>query len=207
MTKKHDIIWLDTVESTNEYVKMHISALDNLSVVAAYSQTMGKGQGEHRWLSEPGMNLTFSILLTEEALSHILPKEQFIISALTALSLIEFLHEYGIKAKIKYPNDIYVGEKKICGTLIENSLKSNRFSWSIIGIGLNVNQVEFDTSLPNPTSMRLYLHGCDCMDLHSLLESFMQIFISSFISYKKNGDLEDLRNKYMSRLFNPSLLK
>ena len=69
MTKNRDIIWLDTVKSTNEYVKQHIPVLKNMSVVAAEVQTAGKGQGDHTWLSEPGKNLTFSMILKEEMLA------------------------------------------------------------------------------------------------------------------------------------------
>ena len=203
MTKKHDIIWLDTVESTNEYVKMHISALDNLSVVAAKSQTAGKGQGAHKWLSEPGKNLTFSILLKEEQLKSIHPNSQFTISVITAISLVEVLGKYGIEANIKWPNDMYVGDRKICGTLIENSIRSNRFTWSIIGIGLNVNQKIFDSTLPNPTSMINVLCSNsepneESLSLSEILNVFMDVFTSNFISYTNNGDPEDLRQKYMS---------
>ena len=213
MTNKHDIIWLDTVESTNEYVKMHIPTLDNLSVVAAAAQTAGKGQGDHKWLSEPGMNLTFSILLKEEQLKSIHPNAQFTISAITATSLVETLAKYGIEAKIKWPNDIYVGDRKICGTLIENSIRSNRFTWSIIGIGLNVNQQFFDPSLPNPTSMIKECPKVLCSDsepdveyfsISEILNAFITVFTSNFISYIENGDPKDLRQKYMSSAWHGS---
>ena len=172
MTKGYDIIWLDKVDSTNEYVKKHIKELDNLSVVSAREQTGGKGQGDHDWHSEPEKNLTFSIVLKEPLVAA---NSQKAISDITADSVIELLSDHGIEAWIKPPNDIWVEEKKICGILIEHSLRGNRISWSIIGIGLNVNQAIFPEELPNPTSMSLENQE---VDLDDLLEEFISIFIS-----------------------------
>jgi len=204
MTKNHDIIWLDTVKSTNEYVKLHIPVLKNMSVVAAEVQTAGKGQGDHTWLSEPGKNLTFSMVLKEEMLADIPPKSQFIISAVTAISIVKLLERHGIEARIKWPNDIYACDRKICGILIENSIKGQRFTWSIIGIGLNVNQRTFDPSLPNPTSMFLCNGKREIPSLSVLLEEFINIFTANFDIYTKNGDREDFRIKYLSYIWSGS---
>lgn len=172
MTKDYDIIWLDKVDSTNEYVRRHIEDLDNLSVISAIEQTGGKGQGDHRWISEPGKNLIISILLKEPKITADLQK---MISDMTADSVIRLLSGHGINAWIKPPNDIWVQDRKICGILIEHSLRGNRISWSIIGIGLNVNQTVFPEDLPNPTSMAL--QGQE-ENLENLLEEFMSIFLS-----------------------------
>ena len=172
MSKKHDIIWLEETDSTNRYARRHISGLDNMSVIATKMQTSGKGQGEHTWHSEPEKNLLISIVLKEP---HVLPSDQVIISDIAAESVKELLMSHGIEAWIKPPNDIWVRDKKICGILIEHSLIGNRISWSIIGIGLNVNQSAFPDDLPNPTSMILENEGSDIEDL---LSEFMEIFIS-----------------------------
>ena len=170
MTKNNDIIWLEEVESSNRYVRSHINELDNLSVVSALSQTSGKGQGDHVWLSEPGKNLTFSILVKNPSIA---PKEQSRISLDVAQTIVQLLERHDIKAWIKPPNDIWVEDKKICGILIEHSLRGNRISWTIIGIGLNVNQTNFPKELPNPTSMAT--EGAPA-DIRSLLEEYIRIF-------------------------------
>ena len=152
MKNNPDIIWLDVAESSNDEARKTIDSLDNLSVIAVRCQTKGRGQRTNIWETAPGKNLTFTIVLKNLA---ILPCEQIAISQITALSVVDFLAMHGITAKIKLPNDIYVGGKKICGILIENSICSNRLRWSIVGIGINVNQTTFPSSLPNPTSILL----------------------------------------------------
>ena len=129
MTKTHDIIWLDEVDSTNTYVRNNIDRLDNLSVVASLSQTSGRGQGEHKWHSAPGENLLFSIVLKHP---DIAASEQAAISMHTAESVRELLRHHNVDTWIKLPNDIWVADKKICGILIENDLQGNdrtRYSW------------------------------------------------------------------------------
>ena len=172
MKNNPDIIWLDVAESSNDEARKTIDILDNLSVIAVRCQTKGRGQRTNTWETAPGKNLTFTIVLKD---FEILPSEQIAISQITALSVVDFLALHGIEAKIKLPNDIYVGAKKICGILIEHSLRGNRILHSIIGIGLNVNQTSFPSELPNPTSMAI--EGCtkDCAEL---LSEFLDIFVS-----------------------------
>ena len=156
----------------------------------------------------PGENLTFSIVLKfgeqaagKERLSVagklrlvVAAREQFVLTEITSLSIVEFLSRHGIKAKIKWPNDIYVGDKKICGVLIENSLRGENLSSSIIGIGLNINQRNFDVNLPNPTSMVLETDFEE--DIRSCLEEFMGIF-QDYLEYS----LPNLRERYLSYLW------
>ena len=201
MTKKHDIIWLESVDSTNEECRRRISDIDNLSVVSALTQTAGRGQRGNSWKSEPGKNLTFSIVLkfTDNSDMMIKAIDQFVLSQITALSVVELLSRHDIQAQIKWPNDIYVDGKKISGILIENSLRGGWISQSIIGIGLNVNQRNFDVSLPNPTSIALLKDGsAPQTDLRLLLEEFMDIFRNY---YNKITDISDLSQKYQSILF------
>ena len=163
MKSNFDIIWLDSIDSTNDEVKRRISDLDNLSVLSTLSQTKGRGQGDHIWISEPGSNLLFSIVLkysssadsVQSPLLSVQAHDQIVISQITALSVVDLLAAHEIEAKIKWPNDIYVGDKKICGILIEHSVRGNWLTSSIIGIGLNVNQRNFDVNLPDPISMVL----------------------------------------------------
>ena len=146
------IKWFPTLESTNSEALDHISAYDNLSVVAAREQTAGRGQRGNRWLSQAGENLTFSLVLKP---SGLVAADQMQLTALAAVAVRSYLLSEGIPARIKWPNDIYVGDRKICGMLIENSLEGPRIRHSVIGIGLNVNQRTFPPGLLNPTSMAL----------------------------------------------------
>ena len=119
-------------------------------VVWADFQTAGRGQRGHEWHSRKGENLTFSVVLEP---TFVPIAEQFAVSEVVALSLVDMLAEYGIEARIKWTNDIYVGDRKLVGILIEHSLAAATLRRTIVGIGINVNQTEFDASLPNPVSM------------------------------------------------------
>lgn len=119
-------------------------------VVWADFQTAGRGQRGHEWHSRKGENLTFSVVLEP---MFVPIAEQFSVSEVVALSLVDMLADYGIEAKIKWTNDIYVGDKKLVGILIEHSLAAATLRRTIVGVGINVNQTEFDASLPNPVSM------------------------------------------------------
>ncbi len=203
MAKKHDIIWLDTVDSTNDEARRRISDLDNLSVLSALEQTAGRGQRGNSWSAASGKNLTFTIVLKYG--SHTLPLvralDQFAISEITALTVIDLLALHGIEAKIKWPNDIYVGDRKICGILIEHSVREGMLSSSIVGVGLNVNQTEFDPSLPNPTSMILQNTATD-FEIHEILKVFMDIFCRYIDRYLNiTGGLIRIRKLYLSQMW------
>ncbi len=181
MKSKHDIIWIENIDSTNSEAQRRISELDNLSVVSALSQSGGRGQRGNTWISEPGKNLLFSVILRLEIQAY----DQFVISQMASLAVIDLLASHDIEAKIKWPNDIYIGNEKVCGILIENAVSGKWISNSIVGIGLNVNQRNFDVSIPNPTSMVLSLQNTDenekkDFNLHDLLEGYMDI-LSGYI--------------------------
>ena len=220
MKNNPDIIWLDVAESSNDEARKAIDSLDNLSVVAVRCQTSGRGQGTNSWESAPGENLTFSIVLKD---LDILPNQQIAISQITALSVVKFLELHGIDAKIKLPNDIYVGSRKICGILIENSLCGNKIRWSIIGIGINVNQTVFPTHLPNPTSILLEtgIHGPGVcrkinpekglgLDLNQLLIEFHEIYSQYYHNHIiRNNYLDDnskSRLEALDQLFRSKLI-
>lgn len=119
-------------------------------VILAQCQTAGRGQRGHRWESREGENLTFSLVLEPQFLP---PSEQFLISECVALGVCDALSHYGIEAQIKWTNDIYVGDRKLAGILIEHKLQGSALARTVAGIGLNVNQREFSRDLPNPISM------------------------------------------------------
>lgn len=201
---KADIIWLDRVDSTNDEAKRRISDIDNLSVVSALEQTSGRGQRGNQWYSAPGQNLLFSIVLKSPSL---IAKDHFALNEMAALSVTDFLSAYGIKAEIKWPNDIYVGQKKICGILIENSFLGNAISSSIIGIGLNINQRNFNVSLPNPTSLVLCSAQDEPLDIDRCLCRFMDIFTSYHDRFlASDSDLSPLRQHYLDALWRSGML-
>ncbi|MBL1281010.1 MAG: biotin--[acetyl-CoA-carboxylase] ligase [Fluviicola sp.] len=136
------IIRLESIDSTNNYVAnlAKQGKIDSGTVVLADEQFAGKGQRGSQWSANAGENLTFSVYLENVNLSV---KHQFVLTQLISLSLVDLLQKFKIKAKIKWPNDIFVGEKKIAGVLIENQLAGAQIRSSIIGVGLNVNQELF----------------------------------------------------------------
>lgn len=148
-----DIIRLEQTSSTNAYVREHIKELSSPVAVTAQYQTSGRGQRGNIWCSERDANVLLSLLYRPTVVIH--PRDQFAVSMAVSLAMVEVLAEYGIHAHIKWPNDIYISDKKIAGILIENGFTGSRIEWSIVGIGLNVNQTEFPPELPNPISMRI----------------------------------------------------
>lgn len=176
MKKKYDIIWYNELDSTNDEAKRGFGSFDNMTVIAARSQTNGKGQRGNSWSAAPGENLTFSIVLKFGGgnLPDLDAADQFAISETAALSVVEFLGETGIETSIKWPNDIYAGDRKICGILIENTVSGHEITGSIVGIGINLNQYSFPSGLPNPTSV--YLESGTQYYIEEALTDFMDIF-------------------------------
>ena len=154
MDDKAGIIWLKLTDSTNDEARMRLDALDNLSVLAAETQTAGRGQGDHTWTSAPRQNLTFTLVLKFPPCAPIATSEILLITQAVTGGIRRYLLSKGVESRIKWPNDIYVGDRKICGILIENILDGKQVSSSMIGIGLNLNQDRFPADLPNPVSLR-----------------------------------------------------
>ena len=138
--------------STNDYLAelCKQGKAEEFYTVIAEDQTDGKGQRGNSWESEPGKNLTFSIVLYPTAIEA---NKQFHLSMLASIAIIDTLTDYTDGFSIKWPNDIYWHDKKICGILIENELEGKYLSQTIIGIGLNINQETFLSSAPNPVSL------------------------------------------------------
>ena len=167
------IIHIDETDSTNCWLKEN--GVGTMVVTTDY-QTAGKGCGTNSWESERGKNLTFSMLIHP---TDIPASQQFRITEVVSVALCEVLERYLLTVpelaeglSIKWPNDIYMGDKKICGVLIENRLQGNVIVDSIIGIGLNVNQTEFVSDAPNPVSLRQLL-GRE-IDREALLHDFLE---------------------------------
>ncbi|MDZ4839127.1 MAG: biotin--[acetyl-CoA-carboxylase] ligase [Bacteroidota bacterium] len=189
---------LDTVNSTNDYLKQLTlnELVANKSFVFANEQTKGKGQLGNTWISAYGENILTSCFLS---FSNLLISKQVTLTMLTCLGIHQFLLEIlGVDkdVKIKWPNDIYVNNKKICGILIENSFVGHHIESSIIGIGLNCNQRNFD--LPNVTSIALILN--EKLDLNTLKQKFIETLLPYFDQMLATPNYSDLKIKYMSKL-------
>lgn len=196
MKQDMTIKWLETVDSTQDEIRRQLKVLANLSVVAALNQTAGRGQRGNRWETRPGENLTFSLLLRpgQDGIRPVPAADQFLLSEIATLALFRTLSDYGIPSRIKWPNDIYSGDRKICGMLIENSLLQENVSCSIIGIGLNVNQVQFNPALMNPVSMSK-ITG-ETYDIREVLDRFLGHF-----SEELDCERPLIRQRYLSHLY------
>jgi len=147
---------LHQIDSTNSYAKKMVakSSPAEGTVIYADIQTQGRGQIGSKWNSAPHKNLIMSVILYPKFLAV---GKQFQLNKIVSLAIIDLLQPLlpQQSLKIKWPNDIYVGKQKIAGILIENSLSQQLIKDTVIGIGLNVNQTQFDSRLPNPTSLQL----------------------------------------------------
>ena len=167
------LIHLNETDSTSKALKT-ISENEELpsgSIVYADFQTAGRGQRGNFWESEAGKNLIFSILFRPSTLPANMP---FVISEMISLCVKYTLDKYIPDITVKWPNDIYHKDKKIAGILIENTIHQEKVTQSIIGIGININQTEFRSNAPNPTSMML-ITGCT-FDIMDIMEDFQQEF-------------------------------
>lgn len=149
-----NIIEVDNALSTNTLLASMAGEVEHGTVVLAREQSAGRGQRGNTWEAEPGKNITMSILLKPILIQ---PKYMHIISEIVSLLIVKVLRRHIAPSQgtvsIKWPNDIYVDDKKICGILVENSLMGDYIAHSIVGIGLNVNQLEFRSDAPNPVSI------------------------------------------------------
>ncbi|MCF0057316.1 biotin--[acetyl-CoA-carboxylase] ligase [Dyadobacter sp. CY356] len=190
------VIYLPSCHSTNdiaaELVRSGVSMEG--AVVITDDQTKGRGQRGTTWVTQPRMNLTMSVILTPSFLSI---QDQFLISQAMALGISSYLSNYSDKVKIKWPNDIYIGSRKICGTLIENSIQGSRLASSVVGMGINVNQIDF--SNPRATSLARE-SGKDFL----LTDEFYQLIHhldAWYLKLKSTKNNEEIRQLYLANLF------
>ena len=147
---KTNYIHLDETKSTNSYMAGIATTAEHGTVVYTDRQTAGRGQRGNSWESEPFKNVTMSILLRPE---NVAPNQQFWLSEISALAVERVLSKYIGNVSIKWPNDVYYKDFKICGMLIEHSLSGGKINYTIPGIGINVNQRVFLSDAPNPISL------------------------------------------------------
>jgi BirA family biotin operon repressor/biotin-[acetyl-CoA-carboxylase] ligase len=187
------IIKLDATESTNLYLKNLISNvhLDDYAAVISQFQTNGRGQFGAKWDSDVGKNLLISVLRKDIDYNI---EEQFYINMRVTLAVYMTLKYFNIpKLSIKWPNDILSCDKKISGVLIELIIKNKIIRHTIIGLGLNVNQIFFQ-NLPNATSMKLILNKSTCLD--KLRIKFLKK-LKYYFSLKNNQDISIIYHKLL----------
>ena len=166
------------------------------TVIMAEHQYAGRGQQQNKWLSQPGKNLTFSILLKPTFINAV---HQFDLTRAISLGVHDaLLPLLGDGLKIKWPNDIYYNDKKLGGMLIENMVQGERINNSVVGIGLNVNQDDFPEGVSNATSVKQILHKD--YDLRLLLSEICSQ-IEGYYLHLKAGRIDFIRNAYLSRLY------
>lgn len=191
-----DIAYLDEVDSTNTYLVEHSAQFCRPTMVVARKQTSGRGQRGNKWESEPGKNITFSAIWKPE---KFLARNQFFISEATALAIVDVLASRSVEAQVKWPNDIYVGNRKICGILIEHSLFGSNIRHSIIGVGLNVNQTLFRSDAPNPVSI-WQLTGRPS-DINTLLADIADVLGKALEALSEEVNMEELHRRFMQKLW------
>ena len=164
---------------------------ENLTSVYSSFQTDGRGQRGNKWESEDGKNLLFSFVIFPNG-------EHFILLQITALALFDTLSEYTDGISIKWPNDIYWMDKKICGTLIENDLSGMNIERSISGTGVNLNQKIFRSGAPNPVSLS-QITGKE-YDIETVLYKIMD-YVNGYYGMFCNGESETIRKKYFDAIY------
>jgi BirA family biotin operon repressor/biotin-[acetyl-CoA-carboxylase] ligase len=195
-----NIIRLSEVDSTNNYA-IHLLANSKPiegTLIVAETQSKGRGTESNTWESEPGKNLTFSLILYPP----INADKQFFLNKALSLGIHDFL-KHALpqnQISIKWPNDIYIEDKKICGILIQNSVSGNNFEYLIAGIGLNVNQQIFLSDAPNPVSMT-QLTGCE-YSLPEILNSLFQHIAMRYnqVCEEKYNEIEDDYHKVLYQI-------
>ena len=193
------IIKLDAINSTNEYLKKYIKEnfIKTTYVAYTFNQTNGKGQRGKTWDSEPGKNLAFSLCLFPE---NVKVKDQFSFNMIVSLFLFNILKSLKIPdLKIKWPNDILSGGKKICGILNEFKVRGDSVENIIIGFGLNINQENFD-NLPNASSLKLI--NKITYDLNNLTALIIQSLKRyDYLNPKPELELKKINNNYNRNLY------
>lgn len=190
-------IHLEEVRSTNSWLLEQLALgadYKDETVVWTKRQTAGRGQVGNSWEAEADKNISFSVLLQPRFLA---PREQFVLSEMTALSVADVI----AGSVIKWPNDIFVNEKKICGMLIENQLQGSTFAYSILGIGINVNQESWMGNAPNPTSIKLE-SGVECQPeeiLHKVIDKLHHRYM--MLQADPHGTAALIHRQFCERLY------
>ncbi len=197
-----NLIVLDEVDSTNDYLKTQVSnfkPLPEWTAIMAKHQTQGRGQRDNQWFTPPGVNITVSLLLYP---TFIRIQQQFFLNILVSLGIIDWLKSLQIPAQIKWPNDIMLSNKKIAGILIENKLNSKGLTQSIIGMGINANQLDFNEELNSKASSIYKETGIQLANLQEACHDVLVHVQKRLLSMKEEAfSQEKLLQEYNNLLF------
>ncbi len=191
-----EVLEIESVDSTQTFLidMEEREELQEFFTIYTTNQLAGKGQGEHKWESEKDKNISFSLLLRP---FFIAPDKQFVITQIISLAILNTLEDLGVEdVKIKWSNDIYVKENKICGILVQNKIVGKEIFASYVGIGININQTKFSFA-PNPTSFCLEM-GKE-FDKREVFHKVMLNIINLYTKYKCNV-LPDIKQQYLDNL-------
>jgi BirA family biotin operon repressor/biotin-[acetyl-CoA-carboxylase] ligase len=191
------LIKLKEVDSTNTYLS-NLAGHEKLpdgTVVIAQHQYAGKGQRGNVWLVDKNKNLTFSILYYPATINI---NKQFLLTQAISLGVHDYLNTKCKYAKIKWPNDLYIADKKIGGLLIENSIKGEVIAQVVIGVGLNINQELFDLPVAKATSLKL--ENDDHYDLEAEFSVLLTCIEIRYLQWK-NGQYDSLNDQYLKALY------
>lgn len=193
-----NVVELEETTSTNTEAKQLIENEKPMegTVVIAKKQTKGKGQLGNTWVSEAGKNLTCSYILYPVFLGA---DKHFYLNMVASLAVKEVCEAIlEDEVKVKWPNDVYYGNKKIAGILIENSISGATVITSVVGIGINVNQTEFDEALPNPGSLKMFTQTD--IDLNAMLQN-LNIYLEKYYLQLRQQHHHFLQRAYTEALF------
>jgi BirA family transcriptional regulator, biotin operon repressor / biotin---[acetyl-CoA-carboxylase] ligase len=194
-----NVVTLKRVDSTNDYLKKELTKSTPLpegTVILAEEQFAGRGQVNNTWYSEPGKNLTFSLLLFPTFLS---PEKQFVLNQSISIAINDVLVKIiGEGIKIKWPNDIFFRDCKLGGVLIENILRGNTLKYSVIGIGLNINQLDFPPDIKNVTSLKKILH--QDYDINAVLAELCRSIEQCYLQLRA-GKYNLIEQQYLKGLY------
>lgn len=194
-----NIIYYERTGSTNEDAKrLAKEGAASGTVIVADSQDAGKGRRGRDWISPPGSNLYFSLLLKPD----FSPDKASMLTLVMALSVEQALERMtGIRPGIKWPNDIVLSGKKICGILTEMTLDAGTIEAVVIGVGVNVSQAEFAAELKD-LATSLFLEGVTVVDRMQLLNCILEYFDKNYEIYLQSLDLSGLKEAYEACLVN-----
>ena len=194
---RKNIVHFKEIESTNTYAIQYTKEkeIDSPIIIVTDFQSSGKGQRENNWESKKGENLLLSVILKHEIDIF----NQFDLNVITSLSLLDLVRQLEIhNVTIKWPNDILVGVNKIAGVLIHNRIKAKKIIYSIIGVGININQDNFREFPRNATSIKK--ETSISFDINKILHDFLSIMEKRYLDYIQNKDCkldEYLKNLYL----------
>jgi BirA family biotin operon repressor/biotin-[acetyl-CoA-carboxylase] ligase len=192
-------IHLDEIDSTNNFAQELISKTSPTegTLILADYQTGGRGQIGRKWHSLKAHNILATYILKPEFLDI---ADQFLLNMAVSVGVYRTISTWlGEEVKIKWPNDIYVGDRKICGMLIQNFLRGSKINYSIIGLGININQQTFPAEIPNPTSLSIELaKDVDREEVISHLSSSLEQY---YLLCRQTEKYKDIKEQYLSHLY------